>query len=387
MNRFGIVMIIPRSFASSGSDASSIKDAGLVQLKSMSRIFFDGIGVGAALSDIRTSQMLFVNTTFARLVGYTVDEMTSGMTFIDITHPDDRERNLQIHDELINGAIDHYRVDKRYVRKDGAIIWCRVTGTSIPDESGTLRWSTGIIEDITEQQLLKQRLALSEELSGLAAWRWDVKAGKIECSPAYDHVLGLAHSACSLSVDRFLGHVHPDDRSSVSEFLKDALNGKVYAQEYRIVRPDGKIRSLRGMASCVLDGNGEVAELVGATLDVTDMKLRTRLAVNDRKLFAMTQFIEENWDKKFKVEDVSNKFGISSRKIFRYFASRGTTLMDFVKDIKLQRVRQRLVAPEPNTTVTGISLECGFNNLGHFARDYRKKFGELPSETLRRHQQ
>jgi AraC-like DNA-binding protein len=60
--------------------------------------------------------------------------------------------------------------------------------------------------------------------------------------------------------------------------------------------------------------------------------------------------------------------------------------MDFVKDTKLQKVRERLVAPEPDTTVTGVSLECGFNNLGHFAKDYRKKFGELPSETLRRHQ-
>jgi transcriptional regulator GlxA family with amidase domain len=181
--------------------------------------------------------------------------------------------------------------------------------------------------------------------------------------------------------------VHPDDKTSVSEFLRDALKGNVHAQEYRIVRPDGKIRWLRAMASYVLDGAGDVAELVGATLDVTDVKLRTQATVTDKKLLAMTQFIEENWDKKFKVEDIAAKFGISSRKIFRHFASRGTTLMDFVKDTKLQKVRQKLVAPEPRPTVTGVSLECGFNNLGHFARDYRKKFGELPSETLRRHQQ
>jgi transcriptional regulator GlxA family with amidase domain len=140
------------------------------------------------------------------------------------------------------------------------------------------------------------------------------------------------------------------------------------------------------MASGVLDGAGEVAELVGATLDITDVKLRTQAAVTDKKLLSMMRFIEENWETKFKVEDIAAKFGISSRKLFRHFASRGTTLMDFVKDIRLQKVRQRLVAPDPTTTVTGVSLECGFNNLGHFARDYRRKFGELPSETLRRHQ-
>jgi transcriptional regulator GlxA family with amidase domain len=140
------------------------------------------------------------------------------------------------------------------------------------------------------------------------------------------------------------------------------------------------------MASCILDGAGEATELVGATLDITDLKLRTQGAITDKKLLAMIRFVEENWDKKFKVEELAAKFGISSRKIFRHFASRGTTLMEFVKDIRLQKVRQKLVSPEITTAVTGVSLECGFNNLGHFARDYRKKFGELPSETLRRHQ-
>ncbi len=359
---------------------------GLAQIETMSRIFFDGIGVGATLSDIHTTQILFANPAFARLVGYSVEELTSGMTFLDLTHPEDRERNFRVHSTMMNEATGHYRIDKRYVRKDGTIVWGRVTGTSISDESGQLRWSTGLIEDITEQELLRQRLTLSEELSGLAAWRWDIKAGKFELSPAYCHVLGLFPCASSLSIKAFLDKVHPDDQAPVSDFLKNALKGNLYALEYRIVRPDGTIRWLRGMASCILDGSREVTELVGATLDITDLKLRTQGAITDKKLLAMVRFVEENWDKKFKVEELAGRFGISSRKIFRHFASRGTTLMEFVKDIRLQKVRQKLVAPEITTTVTGVSFECGFNNLGHFARDYRKKFGELPSETLRRHQ-
>src|SRR5271169_5275922 len=100
MKHFGIVMIIARSFAPASSNAPSMSGTALAQIESMSRIFFDGIGVGATLSDIRTSRMLFANTTFARMVGYTVDELTSGMSFLDLTHPDDRERNLQIHAKL-----------------------------------------------------------------------------------------------------------------------------------------------------------------------------------------------------------------------------------------------------------------------------------------------
>ena len=179
-------------------------DAGLAKVKSMSRIFFDGIGVGATLTDIQSTRILFANAAFARLVGYSVDELTAGMTFLDLTHPEDRERNSSIHSRMTTGAIDHYRLDKRYVRKDGTIVWGRVTGTTIADESGILRWSTGIIEDITEHQLLKQRLALSEQLGGLAAWRWDVKAGTAQFSSVYNHVLGLPPSASSLSIAEFL---------------------------------------------------------------------------------------------------------------------------------------------------------------------------------------
>lgn len=58
--------------------------------------------------------------------------------------------------------------------------------------------------------------------------------------------------------------------------------------------------------------------------------------------------------------------------------------MMFVKKVRLERARSLLSRPDGITTVTGVVLACGFSNLGHFARDYRNMFGELPSKTLRR---
>src|SRR5262249_11824519 len=120
----------------------SMSGTALAQIETMSRVFFDGIGLGATLSDIHTTQILFANPAFARSVGYTCGELTSGMTFLDLTHPEDRERNFRVHSSMTNAATGHYRIDKRYVRKDGVIVWGRVTGTSISDESGEPRWST-----------------------------------------------------------------------------------------------------------------------------------------------------------------------------------------------------------------------------------------------------
>ena len=58
--------------------------------------------------------------------------------------------------------------------------------------------------------------------------------------------------------------------------------------------------------------------------------------------------------------------------------------MAFVKQVRLRHAQDMLLNPDANTSVTGVAFACGFQNLGHFARDYRQTFGELPSATLGR---
>ena len=56
--------------------------------------------------------------------------------------------------------------------------------------------------------------------------------------------------------------------------------------------------------------------------------------------------------------------------------------MNFVKQVRLKHAKEMLTAPAPNKSVTSVAFACGFGNLGHFASDYRRAFGEMPSETL-----
>jgi transcriptional regulator GlxA family with amidase domain len=58
--------------------------------------------------------------------------------------------------------------------------------------------------------------------------------------------------------------------------------------------------------------------------------------------------------------------------------------MEFVKRVRLGRAWQKLSYPDADTSVSTVAFECGFGNPGHFAVDYRRQFGERPSETLRR---
>ena len=97
------------------------------------------------------------------------------------------------------------------------------------------------------------------------------------------------------------------------------------------------------------------------------------------------EFIEASWNETITMTKLMEITGVSARTIFKAFQrNRGYTPMAFAKQVRLRRAKATLSKPEHNTTVTGVAFACGFSNLGHFAKDYRDSFGELPSETLDR---
>ncbi len=95
------------------------------------------------------------------------------------------------------------------------------------------------------------------------------------------------------------------------------------------------------------------------------------------------EYITANWNRPITVEALAVAAGASARSIFKAFRdSRNCSPMAFVKSVRLQHARRMLQQPDSTTTVVSTAFACGFLNPGHFARDYRLAFGELPSETL-----
>jgi AraC-like DNA-binding protein len=94
-------------------------------------------------------------------------------------------------------------------------------------------------------------------------------------------------------------------------------------------------------------------------------------------------YITANWNRPITVEALAAAAGASTRSIFKAFKdSRNCSPMAFVKSVRLQNARRMLQQPDGATTVVSTAFACGFLNPGHFARDYRLAFGELPSATL-----
>ncbi|MFK0272921.1 AraC family transcriptional regulator [Ensifer sp. NPDC090286] len=96
------------------------------------------------------------------------------------------------------------------------------------------------------------------------------------------------------------------------------------------------------------------------------------------------EYIRNNWDKPLTIEALASVANTSARSLFHSFRrARGISPMAFARRVRLAQARAMLAAPAPGTTVTSVAFECGFGNLGAFARYYQLSYGELPSETLR----
>ncbi len=117
----------------------------------------------------------------------------------------------------------------------------------------------------------------------------------------------------------------------------------------------------------------------------THLLLRQPFPSTPKAVMAVEQFIEANWDKPIDISTMTSIAKVSARSLFRQFKKdRGYSPADFAKRIRLNHAREMLEQSDGEASVTQIALKCGFQNPGHFARDFRLAFGELPSEILRK---
>jgi PAS domain S-box-containing protein len=115
------------------------------------RANFELAGIGQAQVDPKTGQLLRVNPRLCEMLGYSADELLT-MTFWDFTHAQDRQRNAVTIQPFLNGETGEYTIEKRYVRKDGSIMWGLITATMIRDAEGHPLRTVAMIQDITDRR-------------------------------------------------------------------------------------------------------------------------------------------------------------------------------------------------------------------------------------------
>ena len=120
------------------------------------RAIFEQAAVGVSEFDIATGRFLAVNRRLCELVGMTEEEMLAS-TFHAITHPDDRQLHPDEVALLEAGKIRNLTLEKRYIRKDGEIIWVSVTVSPLRKTGGTPERNLAMIHDISERMRMQEQ--------------------------------------------------------------------------------------------------------------------------------------------------------------------------------------------------------------------------------------
>ena len=114
------------------------------------RIAFENALVGMALVDMN-GYPIKCNPALEKMLGYTEAELCR-MAFTDFTFPDDRALDWRLYSELVNGERSKYEINKRYITKDGRVIWGRLIVSLVRDTNGVPKYGLAMAEDFTERQ-------------------------------------------------------------------------------------------------------------------------------------------------------------------------------------------------------------------------------------------
>ena len=118
------------------------------------------VGIAHAAPDWR---WLRVNRKLCDIVGYSKDELMK-LTFQEITHPEDLEADLAYVKQILAAEIHTYSMEKRYIRKDGSIVWINLTVSLVWKPSGDPKYFIAVIEDITERKQVEVSLQKNEQV-------------------------------------------------------------------------------------------------------------------------------------------------------------------------------------------------------------------------------
>jgi two-component system cell cycle sensor histidine kinase/response regulator CckA len=240
------------------------------------RAVFEEAPIGMALVDM-DGRMVRTNRALHELLDYPAAALEDTY-FSQVTHPDDLATDWELFGDLVAADISHYQVLKRYVRRDGSVVWGMLSMSLIRAPDGAPRYAIGMVENVTERREAEEALRLREhEFRSLLEHGRDVISilepdGDLRfTSPAVERVLGYGRTELA---GTYLGElVHPDDVPAMLELFERAIQapGRPKLAELRVLHRDGSWRILETVGTSLID-DPAVHGIVVNSRDVTERR-------------------------------------------------------------------------------------------------------------------
>ena len=289
----------PRHMIGINFDITDLREAeeSLVASEKRFRNILENAPIGMAIVSLEW-RYLEVNSALCDIVGYSKDELEH-LTFKDITHPEDKEKGMDQLQKLIEGSLRSYQIEKRYIRKDGRVVWVLVAVSLIRDEQNVPLYFISQVEDISELKLseakLQETLALRSAILSSANQimiATDTEGLIVSFNRAAERMLGydrsevigihtplLIHDAAE--VEKHAKALSKElNRSIASGFdvlVVKAQAGVADENEWIYVRKDGTRFPVLLSVTAIRNQAGGITGYLGVASDISDRKQKEQI--------------------------------------------------------------------------------------------------------------
>jgi len=215
-----------------------------------------------------------VNRAFCKMLGYTQKELKS-CKWQDITHPQDVELTQDAINKLLSGEKESVRFNKRYIHKNGSVVWVDLSSTLRRNKAGKPLYLITSLTDITGHKLAEQALIQSEEKFRLLTEKsifgiYIIQHAKMAyVNPSFAKTFGYSPAEI---IGRLSPRdlIHPDDIQAVMKRLQERLDGQIEisSNAYKAIKKDGSLIYIE-VYGMVIDYQGGPA-VMGTLIDVTE---------------------------------------------------------------------------------------------------------------------
>ena len=278
------------------------------------RTLFEQASVGVGIIETSTGKYVSANDKQCKILGYSHEE-TLQLNYMSITHPDDLLVDLNNIEKLKRGEIDKFRMEKRYIHKNGNIVWVVLNVYPLWAKGEQSNFHVAICEDISEIKLaekeLKEKthlLSESQRIAHIGSYTWDIKTGEIQWSNECYRLYGVSRETFTVTAESGITCIHPEDQAKAQEWVEALIKGEeAYPITYRTVWSDGSEHLLVTDGEVFRDEKGEPLKMIGTIQDITEQEKKNRIIAESEQRY---RSLFENMNAGFVLfEMVQNKKG------------------------------------------------------------------------------
>lgn len=249
------------------------------------QLYFDLPFIGMAVTSPRTKQWLRVNDRLCEILGYPREELTL-KSWADLTHPDDLDADVAEFEKVMHGESEGYKMDKRFIRGDGAIIYATIDVKCVRTDRGEVDFFVATIQDITDRVIAAKELEESEARYRLVSengsdviWLYDLASNRFSyVSPSVERLRGfaveevLSQSMSEALTDESYSLIERQFPRRLAAFASGDESARIQTHEVDQIRRDGGVVPTEVVTTLIVDDDGRVTHIQGVTRDISERK-------------------------------------------------------------------------------------------------------------------